>query len=421
MTLFFTVLDKVIVFNFSFHYYYMAPKINPKFGPPKRDYSKKKKVDKVISQLVLHGLESIDKNKNVITDLHKRYLIPVSTLYSWNRRLTFNPSWRPYNNRINHGTHNRIFTDKEEQSLANYIKENIINQHYHFTDRNFIYLANQAFQDKYRNIETKKEFKISHHFIQDFKKRNRISTRKAHFKRKDNVDPKDYKDFISEIKELIKQADTRDDIVLVNADETAWYILPQNVHTWATTGSENVIILTKDEEKANFTCMCSITSNYQALKLFLILDNKKVTNDEFENIENDSYPHSVNMSNSQWMTQKLFCEYLKFLRDQISADKTIHLLIDNAPSHKGQIIEDKAEELNIILHYIPPGCTDELQPLDIRIFGCLKSISGNKTLQEIHLNQLKPVGFSKAVKILIKSWNDVSIMARMEAWAVYED
>lgn len=134
---------------------------------------------------------------------------------------------------------------------------------------------------------------------------------------------------------------------MVNADETAWYILPLNVHTWATTGIENVIILTKDEEKANLSCMFSITSNYQALKLFLILDNKKVTNDEFENIENDSYPHSVKLSNSQWMTQKLFCEYLKFLRGHISADKTIHLLIDNAPSHKGKNIEGKAEELNI--------------------------------------------------------------------------
>lgn len=77
---------------------------------------------------------------------------------------------------------------------------NIIEKHYHFSDRNFIFLANQAFQDKYRGIETNKQFKISHHFIQDFKKRNRISTRKAHFKRKEGVNPKDYKDFLREIK-----------------------------------------------------------------------------------------------------------------------------------------------------------------------------------------------------------------------------
>lgn len=182
----------------------------------------------------------------------------------------------------------------------------------------------------------------------------------------------------------MRLADTRDDIVLVNADETSWYILPQNVHTWANTNSENVIILTKDEEKANFICMSSITSNYQSLNLFLFFNQKKILNDEFDEIESDSYPHSIKLSNSQWMTQELFCDYLVFLRSQISEDKIIHLLVDNVPSHKVTKIEQKAQELNIILHYIPPGRTDELQPLDIRIFGGLKSISNKKTLHEIH-------------------------------------
>ena len=42
------------------------------------------------------------------------------------------------------------------------------------------------------------------------------------------------------------------------------------MHTWATTNSENVIILTKDSEKDNFTCMSSIISNYQIVFLPMI-------------------------------------------------------------------------------------------------------------------------------------------------------
>lgn len=193
--------------------------------------------------------------------------------------------------------------DDEEQSIADFIRINIISNHYHFTDGNFIFIPNQAYTEKSKNIENPKKFSISHNFINNFKERNRISTRKVHFKRKENVEDKTYYSFNSDINKLLKEADKRDDIVLEKAVETSWHILPTNVHDWANTGDENVIILTKYCEKANFTAMCSVTSNYQPLNLFLIVDKRSTTEEDLENIKNEIYPHTIRRSNSQWMTK----------------------------------------------------------------------------------------------------------------------
>lgn len=116
------------------------------------------------------------------------------------------------------------------------------------------------------------------------------------------------------------------------------------------------------------------------------------------------------------MTKELFMKYLEILRSQMSNDKIIY-----APTYTGDEIEDKAKEINITLQYIPPGCTDELEPLDIRIFGSVKNIAKNKTLQFIHRNQLKPIGYKKAIQILMESWDQISTPSIMEAWSVYED
>ena len=50
----------------------------------------------------------------------------------------------------------------------------------------------------------------------------------------------------------------------------------------------------------------------------------------------------------------------------------IHLILDKAPSHRARMVATYAERLNIILHFIPGGYTELLQPLDVRIFGHVK-------------------------------------------------
>ena len=195
--------------------------------------------------------------------------IPRSTLCGWRDKLSVNPNWRPYTT-FQYGMCHRIFTDDEENALAEYIIENIIKPHLYFSDRNFVYLANNAFLEKYRDTDDENipQFLCSHSFVTDFKTRHRITSRRAHFmKRPELLDP-DILSFQRKIHKIISQSDINKDSIVINADETSIHIVPKNVQTWAEIGSENIYIHVEDNVKTNFTALLSITSNYDKGEYF---------------------------------------------------------------------------------------------------------------------------------------------------------
>ena len=57
------------------------------------------------------------------------------------------------------------------------------------------------------------------------------------------------------------------------------------------------------------------------------------------------------------------------------------LICDSFGAHHTDRAIQKAQELNIDIILIPPGATDECQPLDCRIFGIIKA-RGRKELNE---------------------------------------
>ena len=129
-----------------------------------------------------------------------------------------------------------------------------------------------------------------------------------------------------------------------------------------------------------------------------------------------------NVSYSQtnaWMNTNLFIQYLIFLRNNIK-DKKIFLLIDMSPTHTSQRIIEKANELNIEIIYIPAGCTEILQPLDLRINGILKEIYKRNVLRWISENPQQPIGIQRTIEFLLDTWDEISQFAIMEAWTTYE-
>lgn len=52
--------------------------------------------------------------------------------------------------------HHSIFTDDEEQSIADFIRINIISNHYHFTDRNFILSQIKLIQKNAKTLKIQK-------------------------------------------------------------------------------------------------------------------------------------------------------------------------------------------------------------------------------------------------------------------------
>ena len=123
----------------------------------------------------------------MLTEIHKEFSIPASTVSNWYKHYQNDPKWRPYIG-TSHGLHHRIFTDAEKQAILEVINETFIKPGKLFTDAMFIEIAMTAFLKKHRNVEKPPDFNVSEHFIHDFKVRNHIPSRTSHPKRRSDSD-----------------------------------------------------------------------------------------------------------------------------------------------------------------------------------------------------------------------------------------
>ena len=157
-------------------------------------------------------------------------------------------------------------------AIADYIIENYFKPGFLFKDADFRHLAMQAFLEKHKDSELVPDFQCSPGFIQDFKKRNDLSTRRAHYKRRPVLDAEKLAEWKESMRRLVESV-SNDRIV--NADETAWRILPNGCTTWATRGADAVTINTNDDEKKMVTVMASVTASGRKLPLMVIATGKR--------------------------------------------------------------------------------------------------------------------------------------------------
>ena len=317
-------------------------------GQPHHNYARHKKLCDKIFEEFSHGYY-----RGLFAKLHRKYGPPARTIEDWFKKYTINENWRPYDYSI-HGLHHRIFTDEEESHISDFIIKNFINAGFIFQDQDFILIAMQAFLEKHQNSEIDKEFSCSSHFIKDFKNRNKFSSRKPHLKRRPESDGSRLQQWECEMSHLL--ANVPQDRIL-NAEETAWKIMPNGITTWAIRGSDNVKLIVEDDTKECLSVMATITAAGTKLPLFIVTRGK--TSRVEESQAGDVWPHHTSHSESGWMTEKTFEEYLKQIRQHYSDDLELHLILDIYPCHRTDSVKQMATGLNIILHYIPADYTDE--------------------------------------------------------------
>jgi hypothetical protein len=118
-----------------------------------------------------------------------------------------------------------------------------------------------------------------HAFISRFKARNRFSSRRAHYKRRLQIDPARCAAWQQEIQLLL---DTVDHSRIDNADETSWRLYPQRITTWAPTGSDGVSIAVTGQEKESLTVMATIRANGSKEPLSILAKGKTARVQKFE-------------------------------------------------------------------------------------------------------------------------------------------
>lgn len=381
------------------------------------DYSKfEDKIPMVLQRLV-------NTRRGELVSVSNETGIPYSTISRWHQQLGKNTRFNPLDRKW--GLHRRIFTDEEEDSIADYIMINYIQPGRYFTDEDFKEIAYQAWKEKYlpylnsENPEDQKkfrEFHCSQGFIHDFKYHHRFSSKIFHIKRRANPNSELEKKFLQEMAELfVKVPHDR----ILNADETGWKLFPKGILTWGETGADNLSREGVINDKSQVTILATITAAYTKLPLLFIAQGKT------EQVENsqigDVGYHWRTHTESGWVTDEAFSFYLHKLREFFDDDAPIHLLLDLYPSHMTESIKSDAEQLNIVLHIIPAGMTDFYQPLDRKIFGVLKA-KARKLFRQRHAGDSSIHGTKQeACADMVAAWESLSRYSLVSSWDLYTD
>jgi hypothetical protein len=109
------------------------------------------------------------------------------------------------------------------------------------------------------------------------------------------------------------------------------------------------------------------------------------------------------------------------LRVEEIAKLPIHLILDLYSAHRAEANRTCAAELQIVLHFIPAGWTDELQPLDRDVFGALKRICRRLFASHCDAAEDVAVARSDAVKFLLQAWSDLEVAVIEKGWGISED
>jgi hypothetical protein len=324
--------------------------------------------------------------------------------------------------------HRRIFTDEQERELAEHIRENFTRKGLLFTDADFRLLAIDWWY-KIHDIDRSsleaamiRDFTSSNGFMHRFKKRHRMTSRRVHFKRRPQPNPERKERWMKEVEDLFRTVSRSH---ILNCDETSWRLYPNGILTWAEIGSENVIAEIAGDEKECITAMATITADGRKLPLYLIAKGKtpRVEESQLGPIGANGADHSP----SGWQTAETMQNYIAWLNGVARAtlgippEQCLHVIMDIYRAHTTQAVLDEALERNIKFHFIPAGYTDQLQPLDRRVFGALKA-----TAKHLYLMRTRGAGFvakitkPEAVGMLLKAWKTLSKTVIESAWEIYE-
>ncbi len=326
----------------------------------------------------------------------------VRTLYNWAAELKKNPSFNPLEKKL--GKHKRIFTDEEEDAITDYIIQNILIAGILFTDEDFEDLIMTAFMEKYRNSTNIPHFSASKGFIYDFKKNHGIVSRKCHTKRR--PDNKKYDQvFIQAMTYLFNNVDPH---YIINIDETAWETVPTFLTVWHMKGQDHVVRYINANDKEAITVVAGISADGTKLPLQFIA--KGETAAVIESQIGDVGYHMRSYSSKGWTTSETFIQYITGIRNHYGWDdkNTIHIILDLFKAHVTDKVKDAAKSLNIALHLIPAGMTDELQPLDKKIFGPLKTFARKLFHQRYQNSPEERRTKRDACQDMVRAWEKVT-------------
>ena len=167
--------------------------------------------------------------------------------------------------------------------------------------------------------------------------------------------------------------------LIVNSDETGLKLVPQSEWTMEKEGAKKVPIKGLDD-KREVTAFLSITPSGVYLPPQVLYQG---TTERCHPVYQFPDNWDIWHSSSHWSTQdtverfvdKVIVPYVQTQRDLLGlpAMQKALLIFDVFAAHRVESVLSKLDENNVLVIFIPPNCTDMLQPLDISVNKPLKA------------------------------------------------
>ena len=351
--------------------------------------------------------------------------ISPSTLYYYKSHLERNPAYNP---RDRFELLGRAMSDQLEEELILEIDRTYITPGYYFNNQVLKTLAVAMWIQADESDRYLPSFRASDKWCRNFRRRHGYVWRKAVLVRKVKQTTQDIQrieEFSHKIRDLRTTQEENDQLdLLVNMDETSWRLSYTGDMTWAKKGSPSTKINVDFDTKDCFTTVAAITASGKKLPLYVLASGLTERCEKGQVKIETEHEYATDHSKTGWVTEDVMKRYLKWLRNQMNTKfdatgKRIHLVLDLYTAHRTRNVKNLARRNQIILHYLPAGCTDTLQPLDRRVFGALKAKARSLWYKEYACNPNLRHTKKAAVKTLLSCWAELSDHLITAAWMHY--
>jgi hypothetical protein len=192
-------------------------------------------------------------------------------------------------------------------------------------------------------------------------------------------------------------------VLYVNSDQTQIIYAPGNRMTWTETGSKQVAVIGVDEKRA-FTLMVSVAADGTVLPFQAIYQNKTklslpaATSPSYDDVIKAGFKFEFSGTKTYWSNQDTMRSFVNDILAPYFEQRKVELSLPPSQRSLWQIdvwSVHRSEEFrgwmrenhpNILLDYVPGGCTGVHQPCDVGIQRPLK-LSIRKSYHEDIVNE----------------------------------
>jgi hypothetical protein len=168
--------------------------------------------------------------------------------------------------------------------------------------------------------------------------------------------------------------------LVVNMDETGVHFISNATRTRAVKGSKRIRLQGVGKDKAQFTATLAVTEDGSVLGCQFIFAGKTVRcHPKVAPPKGCFYSHTK----SHWQEENSLLEWIHKIaipyrksvldRDGLRSDQKMILILDLHYTHKTEAALKTMSENNILPVFIPGGCTDEIQTLDVCVNKAFKT------------------------------------------------